>query len=119
MKVEGEKNYHLRIAAILSEVEAEVSLIFRETVIRMENILAYVLGWNLWQMVSEKQRKESAPPVISSPVIPLENVSEKTMYFLAEVSFQDPTANFQLWRMGLQVSSDEISYSATSISKYM
>ncbi|KAJ9135936.1 hypothetical protein P3X46_033056 [Hevea brasiliensis] len=58
--VEGEKNYHLRIAAILSEVEAE--------------------------MVSEKQRKESAPPVISSPVIPSENVSEKTMYFLAEAT---------------------------------
>ncbi|KAG8637392.1 SH3 domain-containing protein 3 [Manihot esculenta] len=56
--VEGEKNYHLRIAAILSEVEAE--------------------------MVSEKQQKESAPPVISSPIIPSENGSEKTIYFLAE-----------------------------------
>lgn len=32
-------------------------------------------------MVSEKQRKESAPPVI----VP-ENGSEKTMYYLAEVS---------------------------------
>ena len=32
-------------------------------------------------MVSEKQRKESAPPVIA-PV----NGSEKTMYYLAEVS---------------------------------
>ncbi|KAL4627419.1 hypothetical protein ACB098_05G117100 [Castanea mollissima] len=53
--VEGEKTYHLRIAAILGEVEAE--------------------------MVSEKQRKESAPPVISS-----ENGSEKTTYFLAEVT---------------------------------
>eukprot|EP00257_Ricinus_communis_P016735 XP_015574995.1 SH3 domain-containing protein 3 isoform X3 [Ricinus communis] len=52
--VEAEKNYHLRIAAIFSEVEAE--------------------------MVSEKQRKESAPPVI-----PSENGSEK-MYFLAEVT---------------------------------
>ncbi|XP_015574994.2 SH3 domain-containing protein 3 isoform X2 [Ricinus communis] len=57
--VEAEKNYHLRIAAIFSEVEAE--------------------------MVSEKQRKESAPPVIPSPVIPSENGSEK-MYFLAEVT---------------------------------
>ncbi|KAK0578202.1 hypothetical protein LWI29_006700 [Acer saccharum] len=51
--VEGEKNYHLRIAAIFGDVEAE--------------------------MVSEKQRKESAPPVI-----PSENCSEKTVYFLAE-----------------------------------
>ncbi|XP_044496924.1 SH3 domain-containing protein 3 [Mangifera indica] len=51
--VEGEKNYHLRIAAILGDVEAE--------------------------MVSEKQRKESAPPVI-----PSETSSEKTVYFLAE-----------------------------------
>ncbi|XP_008225382.1 PREDICTED: SH3 domain-containing protein 3 isoform X2 [Prunus mume] len=53
--VEGEKTYHLRVAAILGEVEAE--------------------------MVSEKQRKESAPPVI-----PQENSSEKTMYFLAEAT---------------------------------
>ncbi|KAL6992321.1 SH3 domain-containing protein 3 [Sarracenia purpurea var. burkii] len=51
--VEGEKSYHERIAAILGEVEAE--------------------------MVSEKQRKESAPPVIPST-----NGSEKTKYFLAE-----------------------------------
>ncbi|XP_009352104.1 SH3 domain-containing protein 3 [Pyrus x bretschneideri] len=53
--VEGEKNYHLRVAAILGEVEAE--------------------------LVSEKQRKESAPPVI-----PQENGSEKTTYFLAEAT---------------------------------
>ncbi|XP_068324792.1 SH3 domain-containing protein 3-like isoform X2 [Pyrus communis] len=53
--VEGEKNYHLRVAAVLGEVEAE--------------------------LVSEKQRKESAPPVI-----PQENGSEKTMYFLAEAT---------------------------------
>ncbi|GLT50589.1 hypothetical protein SLA2020_240660 [Shorea laevis] len=52
--VEGEKTYHLRVAAILGEVEAE--------------------------MVSEKQHKESAPPVITS-----ENGSEKTMYHLGEV----------------------------------
>ncbi|XVF27401.1 hypothetical protein REPUB_Repub14bG0103700 [Reevesia pubescens] len=51
--VEGDKTYHLRVAAILNEIEAE--------------------------MVSEKQRKESAPPVIAP-----ENGSEKTMYFLAE-----------------------------------
>ncbi|XVE88305.1 hypothetical protein DITRI_Ditri19aG0059400 [Diplodiscus trichospermus] len=51
--VEGEKTYHLRVAAILNEIEAE--------------------------MVSEKQRKESAPPVIAP-----ENGSEKTMYYLAE-----------------------------------
>lgn len=25
LKVEGEKNYHLRIAAVLSDIEAEVS----------------------------------------------------------------------------------------------
>ncbi|KAK8484993.1 hypothetical protein V6N11_019456 [Hibiscus sabdariffa] len=51
--VEGEKTYHLRVAAILNEIEAE--------------------------MVSEKQRKESAPPVI----VP-ENGTDKTMYYLAE-----------------------------------
>uniref|UniRef100_A0A2P2PQ09 Uncharacterized protein MANES_15G116700 n=1 Tax=Rhizophora mucronata TaxID=61149 RepID=A0A2P2PQ09_RHIMU len=59
--VEGEKNYHLRLAAVLGEVEAE--------------------------MVSEKQRKESAPPVIPSPVIQSENGSERTAtYFLAEAT---------------------------------
>ncbi|KAJ7968839.1 SH3 domain-containing protein [Quillaja saponaria] len=51
--VEGEKTFHLRVAAILGEIEAEV--------------------------VSEKQRKESAPPVVMP-----DNCSEKTMYFLAE-----------------------------------
>ncbi|XP_059664699.1 SH3 domain-containing protein 3 [Cornus florida] len=51
--VDGEKTYHERVAAILGEVEAE--------------------------MVSEKQRKESAPPVI-----PSNHFSEKTKYFLAE-----------------------------------
>ncbi|XP_054779409.1 SH3 domain-containing protein 3-like isoform X1 [Prosopis cineraria] len=51
--VEGEKTFHARVAAILGEIEAE--------------------------MVSERQRKESAPPVVS------ENGSTKTMYFLAEV----------------------------------
>ncbi|KDP21190.1 hypothetical protein JCGZ_21661 [Jatropha curcas] len=58
--VEGEKNYHLRIAAILSEIETE--------------------------MVSEKQRKESSLPVVPSPLIPSENGSEKNMYFLAEAT---------------------------------
>ncbi|CAL5345300.1 unnamed protein product [Camellia sinensis] len=51
--VEGEKSYHERIATILGGVEAE--------------------------MVSEKQRKESAPPVIPSTYS-----LEKTKYFLAE-----------------------------------
>ncbi|KAM7256515.1 hypothetical protein ACFE04_012256 [Oxalis oulophora] len=51
--VEGEKNHHLRLAAILADVEAE--------------------------MVTEKQHKESA-----LPVIPSENGSDKTSYFLAE-----------------------------------
>lgn len=51
--VEGEKTFHLRVAAVLSEIEAEV--------------------------VSERQRKESAPPAVT-----LENNTEKTMYFLAE-----------------------------------
>ncbi|XWS18578.1 hypothetical protein CRYUN_Cryun32bG0057000 [Craigia yunnanensis] len=51
--VEGEKTYHLRVAAILNEIEAE--------------------------MVSEKQRKESAPPVIAP-----ENGLEKTMHILAK-----------------------------------
>ncbi|XP_042510738.1 SH3 domain-containing protein 3-like [Macadamia integrifolia] len=52
--VEGNKTFHQRVAAIFSEVEAE--------------------------MVSEKQRKESAPPAISPYGRP-----EKTSYFLAEV----------------------------------
>ncbi|XP_061362566.1 SH3 domain-containing protein 3 [Gastrolobium bilobum] len=51
--VEGEKTFHQRVAAILGEIEAE--------------------------MVSDRQKKESAPPVVMS-----ENGSEKTMYFLAE-----------------------------------
>ncbi|GMH19414.1 hypothetical protein Nepgr_021255 [Nepenthes gracilis] len=51
--VEGEKNYHLRIATILSEVEAE--------------------------LVSEKQQKESIPPVFS-----VQKSSGKTAFFLAE-----------------------------------
>ncbi|XP_027346985.1 SH3 domain-containing protein 3 [Abrus precatorius] len=51
--VEGEKIFHLRVAAILGEIEAE--------------------------MVSDRQKKESAPPMVIS-----ENGSEKTMYFLAE-----------------------------------
>lgn len=51
--IEGEKSYHERVAAILGDIEAEI--------------------------VSEKQRKESAPPVISSS-----NGSEKTKYYLAE-----------------------------------
>ncbi|KAG5015471.1 hypothetical protein JHK85_021607 [Glycine max] len=53
--VEGEKTFHLRVAAILGEIEAE--------------------------MVSDRQKKESAPPVGIS-----ENGSEKTMYFLAEAT---------------------------------
>ncbi|GFP91252.1 intersectin-1 [Phtheirospermum japonicum] len=51
--VEGERTYHERVATILGNVEAE--------------------------MVSEKQRKEAAPPVT-----PL-HTSGKTKYFLAEV----------------------------------
>ncbi|KAJ4975819.1 hypothetical protein NE237_000925 [Protea cynaroides] len=51
--VEREKTYHQRVAGIFGEVEAE--------------------------MVSEKQRIESAPPTISPNGRP-----EKTMYFLAE-----------------------------------
>ncbi|KAL6991366.1 SH3 domain-containing protein 3 [Sarracenia purpurea var. burkii] len=50
--VEGEKKYHERVAAILSEVETE--------------------------LVSEKQRNESAPPVIPF------NSLEETKYFLVE-----------------------------------
>ncbi|KAL3520157.1 hypothetical protein ACH5RR_018306 [Cinchona calisaya] len=51
--VEGERTYYERIAAILSQIEAE--------------------------LVSEKQRKEAAPPVI-----PPNHGPEKTKYFLAE-----------------------------------
>ncbi|XP_031376066.1 SH3 domain-containing protein 3 isoform X2 [Punica granatum] len=54
--VEGEKTFHLRVAAILGEVEAE--------------------------MVSEKQHKESAPPVST------EIHTEKTSYFLAELPIE-------------------------------
>ncbi|CAI0452022.1 unnamed protein product [Linum tenue] len=38
------------------------------------------------QMVSDKQQREAAPPVIPSTVTPLENGSEKTTYFLAEAT---------------------------------
>ncbi|CAN0911451.1 SH3 domain-containing protein 3 [Linum grandiflorum] len=63
--VEGEKNYHLRIGAILSEVETEVS-----------------------QLVdgSDKQQRDSAPPVIPTSVTPSQTGSEKTTYFLAEAT---------------------------------
>eukprot|EP00262_Sarcandra_glabra_P009198 TRINITY_DN2325_c0_g1_i1.p1 TRINITY_DN2325_c0_g1~~TRINITY_DN2325_c0_g1_i1.p1 ORF type:complete len:348 (+),score=91.94 TRINITY_DN2325_c0_g1_i1:310-1353(+) len=53
--VEAEKMYHQRVAVVLSEVEIE--------------------------MMSEKQRKESAPPVM-----PME-CSEKALYFLAEAMY--------------------------------
>ncbi|KAL2475093.1 SH3 domain-containing protein [Abeliophyllum distichum] len=53
--VEGERVYHERVATILGNIEAEI--------------------------VSEKQRKEAAPPVT-----PLNHSSEKTKYFLAEVT---------------------------------
>ncbi|XP_073124057.1 SH3 domain-containing protein 3 [Henckelia pumila] len=51
--VEGERIYHERVATILGNIETE--------------------------MVSEKQRKEAAPPVA-----PLNHTSERTKYFLAE-----------------------------------
>ncbi|KAL0363529.1 UNVERIFIED_CONTAM: SH3 domain-containing protein 3 [Sesamum calycinum] len=51
--VEGERTYHERVATILGNIETEI--------------------------VSEKQRKEAAPPVT-----PLNHTSEKTKYFLAE-----------------------------------
>ncbi|KAK8460493.1 hypothetical protein SEVIR_2G337900v4 [Setaria viridis] len=51
--VEAEKLFHLRLAAILDDVEAEMS--------------------------SEKQKRESAPPIISS-----HKRAEKAQYFLAE-----------------------------------
>ncbi|KEH20702.1 clathrin-binding protein [Medicago truncatula] len=51
--VESEKTFHLRVAAIFGEIETEI--------------------------VSDRQKKESAPPVVMS-----QNGSEKTMYFLAE-----------------------------------
>ncbi|XP_047308071.1 SH3 domain-containing protein 3-like isoform X2 [Impatiens glandulifera] len=51
--VEGEKTYHERVATILGNIEAE--------------------------MVSEKQRKESAPPAMQSTIGP-----ENKKYFLAE-----------------------------------
>ncbi|CAI0560800.1 unnamed protein product [Linum tenue] len=38
------------------------------------------------QMVSDKQQREAAPPVIPSTITPLENGSEKTTYFLAEAT---------------------------------
>nr|GEZ88872.1 SH3 domain-containing protein 3 [Tanacetum cinerariifolium] len=51
--VEGERTYHERVAAILHQIEAE--------------------------MVSDKQRRESAPPTVPSNLL-----SDKTKYFLAE-----------------------------------
>lgn len=40
----------------------------------------YLVVFSLFQMVSEKQQKEAAPPVLS-----IENNSGKKMYSLAEV----------------------------------
>ncbi|CAI9292893.1 unnamed protein product [Lactuca saligna] len=51
--VEGERTYHERVAAILHQIEAE--------------------------MVSDKQRRDSAPPTVPSNLL-----SDKTKYFLAE-----------------------------------
>ncbi|VFQ60300.1 unnamed protein product [Cuscuta campestris] len=56
--VEGERQYHERVAVILGNIEAE--------------------------MVSERQRKEGNPPVVTPPVNPIVHFSEKTKYFLAE-----------------------------------
>ncbi|KAK8960556.1 hypothetical protein KSP40_PGU020389 [Platanthera guangdongensis] len=60
--VEAEKSFHLRVAAILDDVEAE--------------------------MLSEKQRKESsipsAPNLATHPTHPTPKRSEKALYFLAE-----------------------------------
>ncbi|KAF3662093.1 hypothetical protein FXO37_12611 [Capsicum annuum] len=56
--VEAEKLYHERVAVILGNIEAEI--------------------------VSEKQRKEAAPPVATLPVNPPAQIPEKTKYFLAE-----------------------------------
>ncbi|KAJ8545364.1 hypothetical protein K7X08_017947 [Anisodus acutangulus] len=56
--VEAEKLYHERVAVILGNIEAEI--------------------------VSEKQRKEAAPPVATLSVNPPAHISEKTKYFLAE-----------------------------------
>ncbi|KVH89418.1 Neutrophil cytosol factor 2 p67phox [Cynara cardunculus var. scolymus] len=53
--VEGERTYHERVAAILHQIEAE--------------------------MVSDKQRRESAPPTVPSNLL-----SDKTKYFLAEAT---------------------------------
>ncbi|KAK6123936.1 hypothetical protein DH2020_042281 [Rehmannia glutinosa] len=53
--IEGERTYHERVATILGNIEAE--------------------------MVSEKQRKEAAPPVT-----PINHASGKTKYFLAEAT---------------------------------
>lgn len=58
--VEAEKLYHERVAVILGNIEAEI--------------------------VSEKQRKEAAPPVATLPVIPPAHIPEKTKYFLAEAT---------------------------------
>ncbi|CAN4105735.1 unnamed protein product [Withania somnifera] len=56
--VEAEKLYHERVAVILGNIEAEI--------------------------VSEKQRKEAAPPVATLPVNRPARIPEKTKYFLAE-----------------------------------
>nr|GMD04411.1 SH3 domain-containing protein 3 [Ipomoea batatas] len=65
--VEGERQYHEKVAVILGNIEAE--------------------------MVSEKQRKEATPPIVAPPATPIIHSSEKTKYFLAEVihSFEAET----------------------------
>ncbi|KAL3741579.1 hypothetical protein ACJRO7_017099 [Eucalyptus globulus] len=80
--VEGERTYHLRVAAILGEVEAEVGSMLRFCRVKLFTLKHCIIRSFFevfFQMVSEKQRKESAPPLFL-----LENNSEKTAYFLAE-----------------------------------
>uniref|UniRef100_A0A1D1ZE14 Intersectin-1 n=1 Tax=Anthurium amnicola TaxID=1678845 RepID=A0A1D1ZE14_9ARAE len=65
--IEAEKSFHLRLAAILDEVEAEI--------------------------VSDKQRKESAPPTAPNPTS--RSCIDEALYFLSEVMhpFEATSAN--------------------------
>jgi len=88
-QVEAEKLYHERVAVILGNIEAEVSvfpfLFLQRYALHLGN---FFLLYNLQfvQIVSEKQRKEAAPPVATLAVNPPAHIPEKTKYFLAEVT---------------------------------
>lgn len=80
LQVEGERIYHERVATILGNIETEVCICLLKFLLSMFRGSADGTVCHLLQIVSEKQRKEAAPPVA-----PLNHTSDKTKYFLAEV----------------------------------